>query len=124
MLTRRGIDFSSCSERHELEALLQTSAEKSDHTSEGTAEETPDDMDTELSKISNLLDTFPASMQLLKRDWSDRRSSKIADQLIRVKELLSLTKKQGGTMPSWHARLIEYNDLAKSFKQIRDAHAR
>jgi hypothetical protein len=121
-LSERGVDFHGCNERHELEKLHQLSETVLQSDCQGSAETADDSVEDEMAGISNLLDTLPASLKLLKTEWSDRRSLKIGSQLKRVQELLSSTKKRAISTPSWNARLIEYNDLAKAYKQIRDTH--
>ena len=123
-LTRRGIDFSGCNERSELEQLLQhvqPPSESPPSTSSTPAEALSElDLEAELAKISNLLDTLPASMQLLEKKWTGTRQEKISSQLKTVKEILGRTSAQASTLPGWQNRLSEFNTLAREFKRIRD----
>ena len=121
------------SERGELEKLLQdaqTEQLSSDDApsepmpSSAAAQESPSlsdaELDSELSKISNLLDTLPASLQLLDKKWSETRCEKVASQLKSIKEILGRTSAQASTQAGWQNRLSEYNGLARDFKRIRD----
>ena len=114
------------SERGELEALLQgpapaAAASTSSPQAPSSAEQlSQEEIDTELTKISNLLDTLPASMQLLGKKWSETRCEKIASQLSSIKEILNQTSAQASTQAGWQNRLSEYNGFARDFKRIRD----
>ena len=143
-LEKRKIDYTGCTEKSELVRLLEKaggagSAAASSGTggSSGTSDsgakaaaaatdeavEPPEpdaDMDTVLSQISNLLDTLPASMQLLDKKWSEARQDKVRGQLRTVKGLLDQTATQGTDVPGWQSRMQEYNDLARAYKKIRD----
>jgi hypothetical protein len=136
-LGRMGIDFSGCSERRELEELYaqakpastSVSASQDDAASSGStpaADATPPErlseaeLEAELSKISNLLDTLPAGLQLLDKKWTEARQEKVASQLRSAKEILGRTSAQASALPGWQNRLAEYNGFARDFKRIRD----
>ena len=140
-LEKRKIDYTGCTEKSELVRLLEAGGAGGAAASSGTggtsgtsdsesaaaatdeAAEPPEpdaDMDTVLSQISNLLDTLPASMQLLDKKWSEARQDKVRGQLRTVKGLLDQTATQGTDVPGWQSRMQEYNDLARAYKKIRD----
>ena len=137
-LEKREIDYTGCTEKAELVHLLEEAGGGAggDAASSGAsgggveaaaaptpASEPPEDvadMDTVLSRISNLLDTLPASMQLLDKKWSETRQDKVRGQLRTVKGLLDQTATQGSDVPGWQSRMSEYNDLARAYKKVRD----
>ena len=121
------------SERGELEKLLEQSQAAQPPSGDTASEPAPGTadapaspalsaelLDAELAKISNLLDTLPASLQLLDKKWSEARCEKVASQLKSVKEILGSTSAQASTQAGWQNRLSEYNGLARDFKRIRD----
>ena len=134
-LSKRKIDCTGCSEKQELVALLRDSS-ASHEPNDGVASTEPSvdttepsidvgatvpvDMDADLSRISNLLDTLPASLQLLDKKWSEARQDKVRGQLRTVKELLDHTATAGTGNAGWQSRLDEFNTLAREFKKIRD----
>lgn len=124
-LERRKIDTTGYSEKSELVQLVQAAVAasgSSDPRGESApADAEPDlDLDAMLAQLSNLLDTLPASLQLLDRKWSETRQEKVRGQLRSVKQLLDQTAAGGAQEAGWQARLEEYNGLAKDFKRIRD----
>lgn len=134
-LEKRRIDYTGCTEKAELICLLEeaggvgsggasASGSAADSCAEAAAASGPPEADTDLdavlSQISNLLDTLPASMQLLDKKWSEARQEKVRGQLRTVKGLLDQTATQGTDVPGWQARMQEYNDLARAYKKIRD----
>ena len=140
-LASRRINTTGCSEKSELIALLEQAqsndppqaksndppmnppSEPSSSMTPQATKATPEsdaDMDTNLARLSNLLDTLPGSLQLLDRKWSEARQDKIRGQLRSVKELLDATSSEGAGLSSWQTRLTEYNELARDFKRIRD----
>lgn len=120
-LADQGVDISGCSEKSELIALLRE-AESGAAASTAPANEPLDEISLEeaLAKLSNLMDTLPASMQLLDKKWSESRQAKVQGQLKSVKALLDQTAAHGAGQPGWQSRLDEYNALARDFKRIRD----
>jgi hypothetical protein len=119
-LSRRQLDYSGLSEKSELVELLRKASCECETDQSGSAEMADVDIDTTLARLSNLLDTLPASMTLLDKKWSETRQEKVCGQLKTVKHLLDQSTRIGRNNPGWQSRLEEYNQLAREFKKIRD----
>ena len=119
-LSRRQLDYSGLSEKSELVELLRKASSECETDKSGSAEMADVDIDTTLARLSNLLDTLPASMTLLDKKWSETRQEKVCGQLKTVKHLLDQSTRIGRNNPGWQSRLEEYNQLAREFKKIRD----
>ena len=125
-LDELAIDYSSCNEKRELVELYEAARSSSKPVSAPDLQPTPAssssdaDLETNLAKLNNLLDTLPSALELLNRKWSDARSEKTRNQLDSIKALLDESASAGAGNANWKAKLDEYNSFAREYKKLRD----
>ena len=126
-LDELSIDYSSCNEKRELVDLYEAARSSPKPVSDaGSQPATPAssssdaDLETNLAKLNNLLDTLPAALELLNRKWSDARSETTRSQLTSIKALLDESASAGSGNANWQAKLDDYNSFAREYKKLRD----
>jgi hypothetical protein len=119
-LASRQVDCTGCTEKSELVERLIEALSSSGPDGTSSASEPSPDLEASFARMSNLLDTLPASLTLLDNKYSDVRMQKIRGQLNSIKALLDETSAEGSAQNGWHSRLEEYNKFARDFKRLRD----